>query len=262
MCSNTPGSYRSDSTVSLPAGSVISVHLVDTTVVESVKRKAPNPIEVAGLRSARKILAAPFSGRHVPGPQPSRGGMVAFWDDEDALDDFLAWHPLATDLNRGWMVRMQPLQTSGAWSGLTVDLPPSAAARHDGPTVVLTIGNVKPTKFVGLQRHSMQIERQVLDAPGHLWGTAFAGPSRLLSTFSIWDSPDSMKAFSQHGAHRKGVFASIPKGRAEGRAPFADGTNYFSEAAFVRLRPFGATGHLSGRNPMPAFEVAAAPLAA
>lgn len=256
MCSNAFGSLGS-----VPS-SVVSLHLVDTTVAGSLKRKAPDPTEVAGLRSARKLLAAPFGGRHVPAPQPSRGGIVAFWDDDEALDDFLEWHPLALDLNRGWMVRMQPLQTSGAWCGLSIDLPSEVAASHDGPTIVLTIGNVRPSKLPGLQRHTTQIERQVLAAPGHVWGSAFAGPPRVLSTFSVWDSPASMEGFARHGAHRRGITASVPKDRRAGQPAFADGTNYFTEAAFVRLRPYETNGHLSGRNPMPGIEVAPHRLAA
>lgn len=245
-----------------PFLSIVSIHLADASVAETVRRKRPNPSEVAGLRSVRKWIASPFGGGHVPTPQPSRGGIVAFWDDAEALDDFLEWHPLADQLNSGWMVRLQPLQASGSWPGLTIDLPPDVAAEHTGPTVVMTIGNARLRRFPGLQRHTTQIERQVMDAPGHMWGSAFAGPPKLLSTLSIWESPEAMTSFARNGAHRSGVFASVPKDRPIGQPPFAEGTNFFSEAAFIRLRPFAATGHLSGRNAMPAFDFPAGPLRA
>lgn len=243
-----------------PMTPIISVHLVDRSVGESLRRKAPDPATVAGLRSAHKIVAAPFSGRHIARPQVERGGIVAFWEDVEALDDFVLWHPLASDLNRGWMLRMQPLTASGAWNGLRVAVPDQAAVDHTGPTAALTIGLVKPTRFVGLQKRNVQIERQLLRSPGFVWGTALAGPPRLLATLSIWESSQALTAFARHGAHLDGVRASVPKSRVPGQPAFVDGTTYFDEAAFVRCRPFAATGHLSGRNPMPCLELPATPI--
>lgn len=239
---------------------IVSVHLVDADVMGSLRRRAPNPAEVAGLRSASKVVAAPFAGTHLARPQASRGGIIAFWEDTEALDDFLLWHPLAEDLNRGWTIRMQPLTASGAWSGLRVSVPDSAAIDHVGLTAALTIGNVKPMRFGGLSKRNTQIERQILRSPGFVWGTALAGPPRLLATVSIWESSKALTAFARHGAHLDGIRASVPKNRVPGQPAFADGTTYFDEAAFIRCRPFGASGHLSGRNPMPCIEVPAGPL--
>lgn len=149
---------------------------------------------------------------------------------------------------------MQPLRASGAWPGLSIDLPPEEVAAWEGPTAVLTIGNAKVHRFGGLQRHTTQIERQLVKQPGFLWGTALAGPTRLLATFSLFDSTASMSTFAHHGAHRTGVTASIPANKPSGRDPFRDGTNYFTEAAFIRCRPFGSKGHLSGTNSQPAFD--------
>uniref|UniRef100_UPI00286C808A hypothetical protein n=1 Tax=Phenylobacterium sp. TaxID=1871053 RepID=UPI00286C808A len=42
-------------------------------------------------------------------------GLVAFWDDEAALDAFLATAPLAQRLAGGSMVRLTPLRVSGAF---------------------------------------------------------------------------------------------------------------------------------------------------
>ena len=187
---------------------------------------------------------------------------MAFWDDNEALDDFCEWHPLADQLNSGWMLRMQPLRTSGAWPGLSVDVPPEQASAWEGPTAVLTIGNVKPRRFGGLQRHTTRIERQLLDSPGFVWGTGMAGLTRLLATLSIFDSAATMATFAHNGPHGEGVRASTPNPRPAGRDPFRDGTNYFTEAAFIRCRPFGVRGHLSGTNAQPVIEVPEEPLPA
>jgi len=246
---------------SSPARSgVLSVHLVDTSVATSLRRRAPNPAEVAGLRSVRKVLCAPFEGGAVAAPQPSRGGIIAFWDDNEALDDFCDWHPAASYLNAGWMLRMQPLRASGAWPGLSIDVPAEQAGAWDGPMAVLTIGNVKPHRFGGLQRHTTKIEQQLAESPGFLWGTGLAGPRRMLATLSLFESKAAMSAFAHRGAHRDGVNASVPDPRPAGRDPFRHGTNYFSEAAFIQCRPFGSLGHLSGRNPQPAFDFPQDPL--
>lgn len=74
-------------------GSVHIVHGGVRTTIASLRRP-PIPAETPGLRDARCVVADPFGGR-LPSPQPTRVGLVAFWDDEAALDAFLLDHPFA-----------------------------------------------------------------------------------------------------------------------------------------------------------------------
>jgi len=248
--------YENDPPINGSPRPIVSVHLIDTNVQTSVRRKLPNIAEVAGLRSIRKVLAAPFSGKFVASPQPGRGGFVAIWDDVEALDDFDEWHPAAREFRDGFTIRAEPLNASGAWPGLSVEVPPEEAQAHDGPVLGLTIGNVRPAKFSGLQKRNVQIEKQAMASPAFVWGTALAGPTRLLATLSLWNSAAGLNDFARSGAHLDGIRDSVLAPRPAGEVPFQS-TTFFSESAFLRCRLLSSDGALQGRNPVPAQAFAA-----
>src|ERR1700688_732287 len=81
----------------------------------SILRKPPDPDAITGLRRADAALAAPLRGSIRPAPSLGRIGLVTFWDDDDALDGFLADDPTAAKLARGWRVRLEPLRAFGSW---------------------------------------------------------------------------------------------------------------------------------------------------
>lgn len=86
-----------------------SIHLADI----GARRAGPilaHPIasaSVPGLRYAACVAAAPLG--NPPLPQAGRAGLIALWDDDRALDGFLAGHPLAAVLADGWHVRLEPV---------------------------------------------------------------------------------------------------------------------------------------------------------
>ena len=96
---------------------IASVHLSDVGVRSALRvlRRAPRPTSTPGLRHANVALTAPLSGAVLPSPAFSRVGLIAFWDDDDALDGFLSDHPTAATLAGGWHVRLDPLRASGSW---------------------------------------------------------------------------------------------------------------------------------------------------
>lgn len=222
-----------------------SVHLVDSGVraAMAASRKAPVPGQVAGLRDARTMVSAPLGGR-PPSPQLGRLGLVAFWDDEAALEAFLASHPLAATLEGGWSARLEPLRAvsiaTGGWPGLPDDLP-SGSVVSEGPVAVLTIGRVRVPRLVTFLRTSGRAERQVADAPGSLWATGMANiGQRVVSTFSLWESGEKAHAYAASTAGHSAAMRS----QAE--------RSFHHRASFVRFRPYSVTGSLAGRNPLPA----------
>lgn len=62
---------------------------------------------------------------------------------------------------RGWHVRLEPLRATGTWPGLTAPTPGSHV-KHEGPTVVLTLGRLRARRAVSFFRASAKVERQVL----------------------------------------------------------------------------------------------------
>ncbi|MGH9230805.1 MAG: spheroidene monooxygenase [Acidimicrobiales bacterium] len=222
-----------------------SVHLLDGGVRTTVRclRRAPTPSDTPGLRHARAVVAAPLGGS-IAAPQPSRFGLIAFWDDAGALDQFLDTHPLAEVLAGGWSVRLEPLRAvpvaSGHFPGVPDDLPTGPIIGHDGPTAVLTIGRLRVRRVVSFRRTSSRAERQVAEAPGVLWATGLANvPQRVVSTFSLWRTGTAMRAY-----------ATSTSGHSE--AIRTERSRSFHHAgSFIRFRPHAAGGVLPGRNPLP-----------
>lgn len=222
-----------------------SVHVVDAGVRSTVAalRRPPVPAEVAGLREARTLIAAPL-GSSPPAPQLGRLGLVAFWDDEASLDAFLASHPLAETLAGGWSARLEPLRAvsvaTGPWPGLPEDLP-FGHVDSLGPVAVLTIGQVRVRRLVPFLRASARAERQVAAAPGALWSTGLANVAqRVVSTFSLWESGEQAHAY-----------ATSTTGHSAAMHDQAQ-RSFHHRGSFIRFRPYAVTGTLAGRNPLPA----------
>lgn len=127
---------------------IASLHVTDVGArrAPGVLLKTPKPAAVAGLRHADVGLTAPLSRRVRPSPNVGRVGLVAFWDDDDALDRFLAEHPVAAKLAGGWHVRLEPLRAFGSWPGLGEGIPAARVVDHDGPAAVLTLGRLRPPR--------------------------------------------------------------------------------------------------------------------
>jgi len=221
---------------------LVSVHLADVGVPAalSIARKPPLPGSIAGLRHANVGVAAPLSGSLLPKPQLGRAALVAFWDDDDAIDAFLADHPLARKLAGGWRVRLQPLRRYGSWPGLDDEITTARHVEHDGVVAAVTLGRPIASQFPRFVRTSAKAEGSVVGAPGLLWTTGIARPPSFVATCSLWESSQALATYA-FGARDSAHPDAIAEGEAK---PF------HHEQAFVRFRPYGAQGHLEGRNPL------------
>lgn len=220
---------------------IASVHIADvgTGAALRVLRKAPRPGSIRGLRHANVGLAAPLSGSLRPSAQPGRVGLFALWDDDAALDGFLADHPLAATMSGGWRLRLTPLRAHGSWPGLDDDLPDGRSVDHDGPAAVVTLGRVRLSRLVSFVRASAKAEGRVLDAPGMLWATGLARPP-FLATCSLWRDTRALSTYAYGAAHPEHVDA-VAADRAK---PF------HAQSAFIRFAPSDSHGSLEGRNPL------------
>lgn len=222
---------------------IASVHIADVGVRSALamQRKAPRPASTPGLRHADVALAAPLSARVIPSPQLGRVGLVAFWDDDDALDRFLAQSPVAAALADGWRVRLEPLRAFGTWPGLPSDVPAARNVDHDGPAAVLTLGRLRLTQAPRFLRTSAKAAGAAIVAPGLRWGTALARPP-FVATCSLWESADALSTYAY--------------GHVEPAHPDAIATDrekpFHLQSAFIRFRPYGSDGSLAGKNPLPA----------
>ena len=219
---------------------IASVHLADLGVASALAflRRTPKPASIEGLRHANVALAAPLRGSKRRSLPLRRVGLIAFWDDEAALDRFMATHPIAAKLSNGWHARLEPLRAWGSWPGLPHDLTTSRGGDHDGPALVLTLGRLRLTQTVRFLRASSRAETRATESPGLIWATALARPP-FVATCSLWSSVRDLAAYAYGSdpAHPDAIAAHQAK-------PF------HHESAFVRFRPFAAHGRLEGKNPL------------
>ncbi|MCU1465177.1 MAG: hypothetical protein JWM72_1105 [Actinomycetia bacterium] len=221
---------------------IASVHLADVSAgtLLSLLRRDPDPARIAGLRSARIGLATPLRTGFVP-KFARRVGLVSFWDDEAALDDFEATNPTAAAFADGFRMRLAPLRAHGSWPGLDADLPKARRVEYDGPAAVLTLGRMRMSQAIRFLRTSGKAEAATAHAPGMLWGTALARPP-FVATCSLWESSDAIARYAFDDATAAHPLA-ISAGRTK---PF------HHQEAFIRFRPVASAGSLAGANPLTA----------
>jgi len=222
---------------------IASVHMCDTNVVRNLTRLAPKPAQVEGLRWCRKALCAEPS----PGPRPSvqlgRGGILAWWDDDAALNRFLAEHPKAAPFRDGWSVRLRPTRSRATWPKADFNPFPEKNQRHDGVHVALTLGTARLPSFPRFMKVSGNLEEQFVNDEHGLWGLAMTLPPRIVMTMTFWSSQDATDAYIHSGAHGAAI-----RDHYDLRT---DVHEFVSDGGFFGFQPYAMTGRLSGKNPTP-----------
>jgi hypothetical protein len=223
---------------------IASVHIADMGARSALMstRKDPPAGSIAGLRSASVGLAAPLSGKVLPSVQFGRAALIAFWDDDAAIDRFLAGSRLAAKFASGWHLRLAPLRAYGTWPGLPGDIPSQRQIEHEGPVAVLTLGRPRASQLIRFLRTSMMAAASAVKSPGLIWGTGVARPLSFVATVSLWDSTRAASTFA-YGHSDPGHPDAIATDQAK---PF------HHESAFIRFHPYAAHGSLGGKNPLAA----------
>jgi heme-degrading monooxygenase HmoA len=206
--------------------------------------RPPRAAAVPGLRHVDLGVAAPLSGSLRKSPDFGRIGIVGFWDDEAALETFLATERLAP-FATGFSARLVPLRAHGSWPGLDVDVPKQRAVTAPGPVVVLTLARFRLSQAPRFFRTSAKAEAVVAGSPGLIWATGLARPP-LVATCSLWESAEAAASYA---------YGSSPAEHAE--AIKASNTKPFHHReAFIRFRPVAAAGSLAGKNPLSSDAIA------
>jgi len=211
-----------------------SVHLVDCgpRLVVKTARRGRELRRVTGLRYGEVTLTAALGPRLLPEPTRGRLGMFAYWESEEALEEFLAANPVARTFAAGWHLRLQPTRIVGGWPQIDESALGSSAMDDGEPAAALTLGLLRPSQAPRFLRASARAEGLALKSPGLVASTGFARPPRLVSTFSVWKTTAAMRSYvegAHGGAHRDAV-------RAHAERPF------HRESAFIRFRLLGVKG--------------------
>lgn len=205
--------------------------------------RGPNPSKTPGLLSADGGPISALGPGLLPRLDPTRVAMVAFWESEDSLDEYLESNRVGQRLAHGWQARLAPIRAYGSWPGLPVDTPAGRSVVTDGPVVVTTLAKLKLTNAYRFFKTSATAEGRVIASPGFVWGTGFGSPP-FVATLSLWESAQAAVGYA-YGSAQPEHDEAIKVDQAK---------TFHHTKAFIRYRPLSVSGRMdSGGNPIPAF---------
>jgi hypothetical protein len=223
---------------------IVSVHLADVGLLKTQQLlfRRLDATTIPGMTYAELAFTVPLGGR-VPRPHPRRIGLIAAWDDDSALDRFLADHPVGEAMASGWHTRLEPLRRFGSWSAMPGLPAKELPVDDEEPVAALTLGRLRFLRTGPFLKAGAPAERDAVQNPAVLASTGLGrlARPRLVSTFTIWRSASAMReyAFGKAGSHQAAV-------RADRAKPF------HHESAFIRFRPYASQGLWDGRDPIAA----------
>jgi hypothetical protein len=179
-----------------------------------------------------------------------RWALFAVWEEEAALEAFLADSPVAARwraLSReAWHVRLAPQRAHGAWGGVN---PLAGASDGDGarvsgaseaePVAILTRATIRPRRLLAFYRSIRPPATDLVRRPGLIDSVGIGEwPVARQATFSLWRTLADAQEFAYGRADHRAVVART---RAEG---------WYSEELFARFAPYGSQGTWNGRDPL------------
>lgn len=195
--------------------------------------------KVPGLRFWR-LLGTGAADDTAPSADLRRSALFAVWSDENALDTFLAEHPIARRWGHAaesWHVRLLGAGGHGSWRGAPVlDMIDEGSA--SGPLAIITRADVNRSAVRAFSTAGRSVSDEVRRAEGLLSVVGIGeAPVGRLGTFSLWRSREDAERFAGMPEHLE----VVRRTRDEG---------WYGEELFARFEPIASSGSWSGRDPL------------
>jgi hypothetical protein len=122
----------------------------------------------------------------------NRFACFAWWQDEQALETFLASPPNKLFTASGWHVRLKKYRYWGSITEIAHSYTHSDAPKQDDPVVGITLARLKLSQTWRFIKWGKPVEQQVRDHPGCIRALAATRPLGTFSTFSLWKNEGEM----------------------------------------------------------------------
>ncbi len=200
----------------------------------------PRLARVDGLHFWR-LMGTGRSSDTGPGADLRRTALFALWDDEAALDQFLADHPIPRrwdGAGEAWHVRLRALGGHGRWRGVD-PLDGMERGQRDRAVAVITRADVRLRSSRAFGRAGREVDTE-LHAAGGLIDVVGIGeaPIGRLATFSLWESMADLREFAYRMPRHQQVIQETRDG------------DWYAEELFARFEPYGSAGTWNGRDPL------------
>lgn len=191
-----------------------------------------------GLRFWR-LLGTGRGSDTGPGADLRRTALFAVWDDESALDAYLAGVGERVADER-YVVRLVALGGHGTWNGFDVlGALPRAAPDTAAPVAVVTRARVRARHWRTFAGAAREVSTELAAAPGLLAVCGIGeAPVGRQATFSLWRDAAAARQFAV-GTERH--VDAVRRTRAEG---------WYGEELFATFRPVASAGSWDGRDPL------------
>ncbi|MDR2284328.1 MAG: hypothetical protein LBE37_14010 [Sphingobacterium sp.] len=175
---------------------IFSYHLVETSVLSGLKAMIapPSPDRIPGLTHAECMTGMVLGSPVFSFSRMLIGQLVLFaqWENEAALDHFLANDNIGKIFADGWHVRLIPARQWGSFSKFDIPKDIAEIDLSDSPVVAVTVARMKLLEVPRFIRWGRPVEKLVRDHPGVLLSLASIRLPQTVSTFSIWRSQKEM----------------------------------------------------------------------
>lgn len=226
--------------------SIFTYHLVQTSYLSAFHAVlfVPKPGRVPGLIHAECMnamtLGAPvFSLSRILLRQVA---VLAQWENETAIDQFLKAEKVGRVLAKGWHTRLAFMRQWGSIKGFSLPVPVVETDTPDEPVVAVTIARMKFPEIPRFIRWGRPVEKLVRDHPGTTLSLASVKLPNTVSTFSVWKTQKEMTGMVL--GH-----SNVPLPRRHLNAmKERDRKDFHFEFTTLRFKPVAEYGNWKGRT--------------